>query len=114
MILLYKELIKQYKSDYEIKKLIKIGKIFKIEKGIYSDQKNVNYLKVLTKKYPNLFNYVIDIPLFLLYKNLYFYLLYKMVLYQWFLFYIKRTVHNEQFLFLLHNYLHNTKLFIIY
>ena len=53
MILLYKELIKQYKNDYEIKKLIKIGEIFKIEKGIYSDQKNVNYLEVLTKKYPN-------------------------------------------------------------
>ena len=53
LILLYKELIKQYKSDYKIKKLIKIGKIFKIEKGIYSDQKNVNYLEVLTKKYPN-------------------------------------------------------------
>ncbi len=53
MILLYKELIKQYKSDYEIKKLIKTGKIVKIEKGIYSDNNNVNYLEVLTKKYPN-------------------------------------------------------------
>ncbi len=53
MILLYKELIKQYKSDYGIKKLIKTGKIFKIEKGIYSDNNNVNYLEVLTKKYPN-------------------------------------------------------------
>ncbi len=53
MILLYKELIKQYKSDYEIKKLIKVGKIFKIEKGIYSDNNNVNYLEILTKKYPN-------------------------------------------------------------
>ena len=28
-------------------------KIFKIEKGIYSDNNNVNYLEVLTKKYPN-------------------------------------------------------------
>lgn len=53
MILLYKELIKQYKSDYEIKKLIKVGKIFKIEKGVYSDNNNVNYLEVLNKKYPN-------------------------------------------------------------
>ena len=53
MILLYKELIKQYKSDYEIKQLIKEGKIFKIERGIYSDNNNVNYLEVLTKKYPN-------------------------------------------------------------
>lgn len=53
MILLYKNLIQQYKSDYEIKKLIKEGKLFKVEKGIYSDSNNVNYLEILTKKYPN-------------------------------------------------------------
>ncbi|MBR1748687.1 MAG: hypothetical protein IJ743_02695 [Bacilli bacterium] len=53
MILLYKELVEQHKSDYEIKKLIEDGKIFKIEKGVYSDNKNVNYLEVLNKKYPN-------------------------------------------------------------
>lgn len=53
MILLYKDLIQQYKSDYEIKKHIKEGKIFKIEKGIYSDSNSVNYLELLTKKYPN-------------------------------------------------------------
>ncbi len=51
--MLYKDLIKKYKSDYNIKKLIEIGKIFKIEKGIYSNQKNVNYLEILTKKYPD-------------------------------------------------------------
>lgn len=51
--MLYKELIKQHKNNYEIKKLIKTGKIIKIEKGIYSDNNNVNYLEVLTKKYPN-------------------------------------------------------------
>lgn len=53
MILLYKDLIQQYKSDYKIKKLIEEGKIFKIEKGIYSDNNNINYLEILTKKYPN-------------------------------------------------------------
>lgn len=53
MILLYKELVEQHKSDYEIKKLIEDKKIFKIEKGVYSDCKNVNYLEVLNKKYPN-------------------------------------------------------------
>lgn len=36
-----------------IKKLIKEGKLFKVEKGIYSDNNNVNYLEVLIKKYPN-------------------------------------------------------------
>lgn len=53
MILLYKELVEQHKSDYEIKKLIEDGKIFKIEKGVYSDSQNINYLEVLSKKYPN-------------------------------------------------------------
>ena len=53
MILLYKELVEQHKSDYEIKKLIEDKKIFKIEKGVYSDSQNVNYLEVLNKKYPN-------------------------------------------------------------
>ncbi len=53
MILLYKDLIQHYKSDYKIKKLIEEGKIFKIEKGIYSDNNNINYLEILTKKYPN-------------------------------------------------------------
>ena len=28
-------------------------KIFKIEKGVYSDSQNINYLEVLSKKYPN-------------------------------------------------------------
>ena len=53
MIFLYKELIKKYKSNYQIKKLIEEGKIFKIEKGIYSDKKDVNYLEIISKKYPN-------------------------------------------------------------
>ena len=33
--------------------LIEEGKIFKIEKGIYSDKKDVNYLEIISKKYPN-------------------------------------------------------------
>ena len=53
MILLYKELIKKYKSNYIIKKLIEEEKIFKIEKGVYSDKKDVNYLEIISKKYPN-------------------------------------------------------------
>lgn len=53
MILLYKELMNKYKSDYKIKKLVDEGKIIKVEKGIYSDNGNVNYLEILTKKYPD-------------------------------------------------------------
>ena len=47
MIFLYKELIKKYKSNYKINKLIEEGKIFKIEKGDYSDKENVNYLEII-------------------------------------------------------------------
>lgn len=53
MIFLYNELRKQYKTNDKIKQMLLDKKIFKIEKGIYSDNNNVNYLEVLTKKYPN-------------------------------------------------------------
>ena len=43
----------KYKSNYQIEKAVKQQKIFKIEKGIYSTNKNVHYLEVITKKYPN-------------------------------------------------------------
>ena len=53
MIFTYKELRKKYKSNDKIKKMIMDEKILKIERGIYSDSSNVNYLEILTKKYPN-------------------------------------------------------------
>lgn len=53
MVFLYKDLMKKYKSNYRIEKEIKEGKIFKIEKGIYTDKKEVNYLEIISKKYPN-------------------------------------------------------------
>ena len=53
MIYLYNELRKQYKSNDKIRQLLLDRKIFKIEKGVYSDSENVNYLEVLNKKYPN-------------------------------------------------------------
>lgn len=53
MIYLYNELRKQYKSNEKIRQLLLDRKIFKIEKGVYSDSENVNYLEVLNKKYPN-------------------------------------------------------------
>ena len=52
MLYTYKELLNEYKSNYQVKKAVKEQKIFKIEKGIYSDKKNVNYLEVIVKKYP--------------------------------------------------------------
>lgn len=53
VILLYRELIERYKSDYEIKKMVMEGKIFKVDKGVYSDSQDINYLEIITKKYPN-------------------------------------------------------------
>lgn len=52
MVYTYKELLLDYKSAYQIEKAVKDGKIYKIEKGIYSDVPSVHYLAVIMKKYP--------------------------------------------------------------
>lgn len=52
MVYKYKELLLNYKSAYQIEKAVKDGKIYKIEKGIYSDIPSVHYLAVIMKKYP--------------------------------------------------------------
>lgn len=52
MLYSYKEVKNIYKTTYQIRKALKDKKIYKIEKGIYSDKPYVNYLSVLTKKYP--------------------------------------------------------------
>ena len=51
MIFTYNELLINYKSAYQIEKAVKDRKIFKIEKGIYSNVPNVHYLAVIMKKY---------------------------------------------------------------
>ena len=53
MVYTYKELLLNYKSAYQIEKAVKDGKIYKIEKGIYSDIPNVHFLAVIMKKYSN-------------------------------------------------------------
>lgn len=53
MIYTHKELENIYQSDYQIKKAISEGKIYKIERGIYSHKPSVRLLEVVTKKYPN-------------------------------------------------------------
>ena len=52
MLYNYNEILKKYGSDYNIKKAICNNFIFKIEKGLYSDKKNVHYLDIIYKKYP--------------------------------------------------------------
>lgn len=53
MIYTYNELEKILKSDYQIKKAIADGEIYRIERGIYSRTPSVHPLEVITKKYPN-------------------------------------------------------------
>lgn len=47
------ECLEKYGSDYFIEKEIEEGKLFKVDKGVYSENKNVPEMAVLTYKYPN-------------------------------------------------------------
>lgn len=53
MIYLYKDLIKQGKNDFNIKKMVEKKELFMIKKGIYSTTSNYNYLELIAKKHPN-------------------------------------------------------------
>lgn len=52
MIYSYKELIENGLNRYQIEKKVNSGEIYKIEKGIYSNEKFPSELSVITKKYP--------------------------------------------------------------
>lgn len=52
MLYSYKELKKILKSNYQIEKSVNDGKYYKIKKGLYSSEPNVNYLMIIKKKYP--------------------------------------------------------------
>lgn len=53
MIYTYQEAINLYKSDFQLKKAIANGFIYKIENGIYSTEEYVSELSIISKKYPN-------------------------------------------------------------
>lgn len=53
MLFSYDECIKQYGSDYQIKKAIEEGVLYKMVPGIYSDRKNEPDTAVIGMKYPN-------------------------------------------------------------
>lgn len=53
MLFSYDECIKQYNSDYKIKKAIKEGVLYKIAPGVYSDRKNEPDTAIIKMKYPN-------------------------------------------------------------
>ena len=53
MLYNYAEAVSLYGSDYLLKKAIKEKKIYKVDKGIYSDEKdNFTKYEVAIKKYP--------------------------------------------------------------
>lgn len=52
MVYYYKELLENGFNRYQIEKKVSNGELFKIEKGIYSDEKFPSELSVITKKYP--------------------------------------------------------------
>lgn len=53
MLYFRNELISTYNSTYKLNKAIENGIIYKIGNGLYSDEKYVNPLAVISKKYPN-------------------------------------------------------------
>jgi predicted transcriptional regulator of viral defense system len=53
MIQTYKEVERLYKTDYQIKKAIADGELFKIERGLYSNEQFANPLEIIGVKYPH-------------------------------------------------------------
>ena len=53
MIFSYRECLEKYGTDYKIKKNIQEGKLFMKEKGLYSDERYVPELMIISKKYPS-------------------------------------------------------------
>jgi len=52
MVYTYSEIISKYNDDYNIRKALFNEQLYKIDKGIYSENKFVNPLIVYAKKYP--------------------------------------------------------------
>ena len=53
MLLSYKECIQLYGNKYQLNKKLQQGKIYKLEKDLYSDQKYEPEYKIISKKYPS-------------------------------------------------------------
>lgn len=52
MVYRYKDAIKKYGSDYQIKKAIQKGELTKLDKSLYIDKEAYDYLELMEKKYP--------------------------------------------------------------
>lgn len=53
MLMTYAECLKQFESKYNIGRQVAEGNLFKLEKGIYSDEKYVPEYQIISVKYPN-------------------------------------------------------------
>ena len=52
MVMLYKQCIKEYGSNYRIQKEISSGRLFLLEKGVYSKDKHESGIAIVAAKYP--------------------------------------------------------------
>ena len=52
MLLYYKELLKKGLNRYQIERKTKNKELFKVSKGIYSDEEYPSDLAIIMKKYP--------------------------------------------------------------
>ena len=52
MVYTYADCLGKWQSDYQIKKRINLGDLFRIEEGFYSDTKDVSTLALIAAKYP--------------------------------------------------------------
>ena len=52
MVYYYNELLESGLNRYQIEKKVSNGELYKIEKGIYSNEKFPSELSVIAKKYP--------------------------------------------------------------
>ena len=52
MLYSYSECLEKYGSKYNINKIVESGKLFKQEKGIYSDERYVPTVQIISHKYP--------------------------------------------------------------
>ena len=53
MLYSYNQCIEKYGSKYLVKKAVESGELFRKEKGVYSDEKYVSSLEIISMKYPN-------------------------------------------------------------
>lgn len=53
MLLSFNDCVNKYGNQYQIKKEIESGRLYKIESGIYSDNEKVSDLELVSYKYPH-------------------------------------------------------------